>query len=62
MTPQRFEYVAVDLPWEKGQLSATEEQVTARLNAVAEHGWRLVCTAGGQGATQLLVFERPVDA
>jgi hypothetical protein len=59
---QRYEYTAVKVPWPKGQIGATEEQITERLNAVAEHGWRYVGSFGaGHGALELLIFERPVD-
>ena len=55
----RMEYVAVKL---SASPLMSEDAITDRLNAVAEHGWQLVTPlTGGKGETTFVVYGRYVD-
>lgn len=57
VSDQEYEYTAVRVVG----LAVDEAKYTARINAVAEHGWRLVTVSSGKDFRDMLIFERPVQ-
>jgi hypothetical protein len=56
--PEIYEYVAVDL----GKVRQKEQEITARLNEVAQHGWRIVAVIDREpkwAVPAFAIFERP---
>jgi len=59
---QRSEYVAVDLQRQVPKGQRKDDVISAAINEVAEHGWRLVTVyPGGQYGGGHAIFERPLE-